>query len=417
MTGVTATKTLKRFPNIFVPGDAIVSQKEMGRTLVNLRQLGIYPSFVGGATGQGGYNAAGDLLTQTVDGFDLNNIWTEFQNAIALVNEQRSTLVRLLTFPVTNNVERVPTISQGDFERASEYGEPRGIRPSGAYQTLGYDFTDYDLAARFTWKFLRDAPAQQVEAINLMAIEADNRLIYNKVLDSMFNPTNRLADINGQDVNVYALYNADTTVPPPYKTNTFDGTHTHYLVAGNAAVQSGDLDDMYEHLRHHGYSAENGVSHILAVNPAQANVIRTFRVASGASYDFIPAQGTPAQFMPVDMTLLNGAQAPNQISGIPVLGSYGFWTIIVDDMFPAGYMVGIGTGGPENLRNPVGFREHENASFRGLRLVKGAAPNYPLIDSFYQRSFGTGIRQRGGSVVMQIKASGTYDIPTQFATP
>lgn len=414
---MTATATLKRFPDIFVPGEAIASKAEMGRVLINLRKLGVYPSFVGAATGQGGFNAAGDLLTQTVDGFDLNNIWTEFQAAIALVNQQRTQFLQLLTFPVTNNVERVPTISSADFERASEYGEPRGLRPSGAYQTLGYDFTDYDLAARFTWKFLRDSPAQQVEAINLMAIEADNRLMYNKVMDSLFNPTNRLADINGQDVNVYALYNADGTVPPPYKTNTFDGTHNHYMVAGNATVQSGDLDDMYEHLRHHGYSAENGVSHLLGVNPAQANVIRTFRVATGAAYDFIPATGTPAQFMPVDMVLLNGSQVGGSISGIPVIGSYGYWTVIADDMFPAGYMVGIGTGGPENLNNPVGFREHENTSFRGLRLVKGPQPNYPLIDSFYQRSFGTGIRQRGGSVVMQIKASGTYDIPTQFATP
>jgi hypothetical protein len=231
-------------------------------------------------------------------------------------------------------------------------------------------------------------------------------------MDAMYNPTNRVADVNGTDVNVYALYNNDGTVPPKYKTNTFDGTHTHYLVAGNAVVQSGDLDDMYEHLRHHGYSSENGVRHLLFVNPAQGNVIRTFRIATGASYDFIPAQGTPAQFMPTDMLLLNGAQAPASISGLTVLGSYGFWTIVVDDMFPAGYMLGIGTGGPESLNNPVGFREHPNPAFRGLRLVKGPDPNYPLVDSFYQRSFGTGIRQRGGSVVMQVKASGTYDIPT-----
>jgi hypothetical protein len=389
----------------------------MGSVLVNLARLGIYPSFEGSAQGQGGYNAAGDLLTQTIDGFNLNNIWDEFQRALGLVNAQRSQMMQLLTFPVTNPIERVPQVSTGDFERASEYGEPRGLRPSGAYFTLGYDFTDYDLAARFTWKFLRDAPANQVEAINTMAIEADNRLMYNKVMDTMFRSTNRIANIYGTDVNVYALYNADGTVPPPYKTNTFDGTHTHYLVAGNATVQSGDLDDMYEHLRHHGYSAENGVNHLLFVNPAQANVIRTFRVATGASYDFIPAVGTPPQFMPTDMILVNGQQAPASISGFSVLGTYGFWTVVSDDMFPAGYMLGIGTGGPDNLNNPVGFRQHPNAAFQGLRLVKGPNPDYPLIDSFYQRSFGTGIRQRGGSVVMQIKASGVYDIPTQFATP
>lgn len=401
-----------QFPEIYIPGAVVPTDRQMGQFLVNLSKLGIFPSIEGAATGQGGYNAAGDLLTQTVDGFDLNSIWGEFQRALGLVNEQRTTLVRMLTFPVTNNIERVPSVTTGDFERASEYGEPRGLRPSGQYLTMGYGFYDYDLAARFTWKFLRDSPAAQVEAINVMAIEADNRLIYNKVMGQLFSPANQLADINGQEVNVYALYNADGTVPPTYKTNTFNGSHTHYLVSGGATVVSGDLDDMYEHLRHHGYSMENGVNHVLLVNPIQANVIRTFRVANGDAWDFIPSQGTPPFLLPTDVRIVGGGQAPSTISGIRVLGTYGEWTILVDDMFPAGYMVGIGTGGEENLRNPVGFREHDNPSFRGLRLVKGPDPNYPLIDSFYQRSFGTGIRHRGGSVIMQIKASGSYDTPT-----
>jgi hypothetical protein len=405
------TKWGSTSPTLYIPGTAVASAAERGQTLIKLSKLGIFSSVGASDVGQGGFMAAGDLLTQTIDGFDLNTIWTEFQAAISLVNEQRTTLTQLLTFPVTANVERVAQISQASFEKASEYGEPRALRPAGSYFTLGYDIDDYDLAARFTWKFLRDAPRTQVEAINSMAVEADNRLIYNKVMDSLYNPTNRIASINGSDVNVYALYNADGTVPPKYKTNTFDGTHTHYLVAGNAIVQSGDLDDMYEHVRHHGYSFENGVRHLVFVNPAQAKVIQTFRVATGASWDFIPSAGMPAMFLPKDVTIFNGAQAPAVISGIPVVGSYGPMTILADDMFPAGYMALIATGGPQNLRNPVGFREHENASFRGLRLVKGATPDYPLIDSFYQRTFGTGIRQRGGSVIMQIKASGTYDIP------
>jgi len=398
-------------PTLYIPGVAVASAAERGATLIKLSKLGIFSSVGASDVGQGGFMAAGDLLTQTIDGFDLNTIWTEFQAAISLVNAQRTTLTQLLTFPVTANVERVAQISQASFEKASEYGEPRALRPAGSYFTLGYDIDDYDLAARFTWKFLRDAPRTQVEAINSMAVEADNRLIYNKVMDSLYNPTNRIASINGSDVNVYALYNNDGTVPPKYKTNVFDGTHTHYLVAGNALVQSGDLDDMYEHVRHHGYSFENGVRHLVFVNPAQAKVIQTFRIATGASWDFIPSTGMPAMFLPKDVTIFNGSQAPAVISGIPVVGSYGPMTILADDMFPAGYMALIATGGPQNLRNPVGFREHENASFRGLRLVKGATPDYPLIDSFYQRTFGTGIRQRGGSVIMQIKASGTYDIP------
>lgn len=393
---------------------AVSNEKQAGMQLVNLAQLGILPSIFGGAGENNGFNAAADLVTQTVDGFDLNNIWSEFQSSVAIQNEARQTIVDLLTFQVTVNVERVAQISSGDFERASEYGEPRGIRPSGAYLTLGYDFDWYDLAARFTWKFLASAPAAQVEAINAMALEADNRLVFNKVMDSIYNPANRLADINGQDVNVYALYNGDGTVPPKYKSNTFDGTHTHYLTSGAVTVVPGDLDDMYEHLRHHGYSMENGVTHLLLVNEVQAKTIRTFRTATGASWDFIPATGQPGIILPIQEQILGAAQPSGNYAGLNVQGRYGPWLVVVDDMFPAGYMVGIGTGGRANLNNPVGIREHENASLRGLRLVKGPSADYPLIDSFYQRGFGTGIRQRGGSVVMQVTASGTYTKPAAY---
>jgi hypothetical protein len=359
-----------------------------------------------------GFNAAGDIITQTADGFDLNSIWGEFQAAVAAINAARQTIVDLLTFPVTQNIERVPQISSAQFEKASEYGEPRGIRPSGAYFNLGYDFEWYDLAARFTWKFLADATASQVEAINSMALEADNQLVFTKVMDALYNKNNREADINGQIVPVYALYNADGTVPPAYKTNTFTGSETHYLTSGAATIESEDLDVLYSKLRMKGYSAENGVPHVLLVNPAEGAVIRTFRVATGATYDFIPAQGQPGAWVDANMTLV-GANAPSSTyQGLNVIGRYGHILVVEDDLFPVGYVTLLGSGGRANLNNPVGIREHANAALRGLRLVKGPIADYPLIDSFYQRGFGTGIRQRGGAVVMQITASGTYTNPT-----
>jgi len=208
------------------------------------------------------------------------------------------------------------------------------------------------------------------------------------------------------------LYNSDGTVPPVYKSYVHTGTHNHYLTSGNVTVDSGDLDDMYDHLAHHGYTAENGVSHMLFVNSAQGKIIRTFKVATGATWDFIPSTGQPAALLDRDVILFNGTQPGAKFAGLDVLGRYGHFLIINEDMFPAGYMVAVATGGPDNLKNPVGIREHVNTSMRGLRLVKGPNPDYPLIDSFYQRGFGTGVRQRGGSVVMQLTASGTYTPPT-----
>ena len=284
---------------------------------------------------------------------------------------------------------------------------------------MAYDFKWYDLGARFTWQFLAEATAAQVENLNAIAIEADNRNVFAKVMRTVFNPTNLTATINQQNYNVFKFYNADGTIPPTYKTNTFDGTHTHYLSSGAATLDSGDVEAMQDHLNHHGYSKSLGYRLVLMVNKAQGDVIRLWRLnttnnnAQVAKYDFIPARGREDLVFSATQQIV-GTQVADTLEGLEVIGSYGDFTIVQDDFIPAGYLFAFATGGPANLANPIGFREHVNTQLRGMRLVKGRDNDYPLIDSFYQRGFGTGVRQRGGGVVMQVTA-GAYAAPAIYA--
>lgn len=361
-----------------------------------------------------GYNAAGDVITQTIDGRNLNDIWTEIQASLQVQNNRRQRIVELLTFPVTQPIEDVPQISNANFELASEYGEPVGLR-GGDYFSMGYSFDWYDIAIRYTWKYLAESSAQQVQSLNNVALEADNRLIFERILKTVFDNTNRVATIRQQNVNVYAFYNADGTVPPAYKNNTFSGSESHYLVSSGATVDSGDLDDMYDKLNKKGYGASAGARCILMVNSAQLATIRTFRVATGASYDFIPVAGGAPFLLPTNTGGIGNAQPPSTFNGMDVSGQYGKWLIIEEDYIPAGYLFGFSSGGERQVTNPIGLREHQNAGLRGLRLVKGRDNDYPLVDSFYQRGFGTGIRHRGAGVVMQVKASGSYEVPATYA--
>jgi hypothetical protein len=233
-------------------------------------------------------------------------------------------------------------------------------------------------------------------------------------MDALFIPENRTATIDDETVDVYALYNGDGTVPPNYLTNTHDGTHTHYLVSGAATVTSGDLDDLQEHLRHHGFGTENGVQHVLLCNSRETKAIKKFRIANGDDYDFIPAAGEPLDRILEPGQQVAGNQPAPSYAGVRVVGKYGDLLILENDLFPAGYITIVGTGGSANLNNPVGLREHRDPNLRGLKLVKGVQPDYPLMDSFYTRGFGTGVRQRGGSAVMQIKPSGTYTAPARY---
>ena len=363
----------------------------------------------------GGFQDSRDVLVNsTTDGVDLNELWTEFQQTVAMANADRNAIINFISFPVTRNIETVAQLSSAKFERSSEYGEPRGMRQKPTSFSLGYDFGWYDLAARYTWQFLADADAGQVAANNNAALDGHNRLVFELVLQALYTNVNRETDIDGQIIAVKALYNADGVVPPAYKSNVFDGTHNHYMVSGAAIIDSTDLDDMFEQLRHHGYDSTNGVQQIIAVNSREGKVIRTFRVATGSLYDFIPAQGQPQdRILDAGQQISGGTIAPTY-QGLRAIGSYGEQIIVEDDLFPVGYVLNIGSGGSQNLNNPVGIREHANAALRGLRLVKGRDNDYPLIDSFYNVGLGTGIRQRGGSAVMQIKASGLYSPPTQY---
>lgn len=367
-----------------------------------------------------GYNATADLLTKTADGRDLNDLWTDYQAVLAQWNADRQRMINLLTFPVTENVESVPIIgSSGDFEEASEYGVPVSIRPAVAEYSFGYDFKWYDLAARFTWQFMADAPQSRLDAVQNQALESDSRLVYTKIMKRIFNPTNNLATIDGNAFNVYTFYNGTGQAPPPYKSNTFASDHTHFLASGAATVTPGDLEDIIEHLVHHGYDQTLGYTQVVMANRTETETIRLFRVGTnGATYDFIPAQGTPGILLPVDVRLFpeNTQQPPAQYQGFKVKGSYGPLLIIEEDMIPTKYLFSFATGGADNVGNPVGFRQHANPGLQGMRLVKGrSSDDYPLIDSYYVRGFGTGVRHRGAGVVTQITTNGTYAPPALYA--
>lgn len=375
----------------------------------------------GGA--DGGFNEAADVIVQTIDGVNTNELWAAYQQAVALRNQQRQPIIDFLTYRVQSPIESLPqTVGTTRFERASEYGKPRSSRPGASFNWLGFDFDWFDLANRFTWEFLADATAAQVDAVAQAALEADSILMHSMVMWTLFNNVLRSATINTKPYNVYTFWNGDTEVPPAYKTNTFTAPHNHYLTTNRVStvVVSTDVDAMWTALDEHGYNRGQGYELILMVNKAQGDVIRQFRsVANGgtALYDFIPATGTPSFLLPTTLRVADGqSQPPSTLRGMTVIGSYGEFIIVQEDYIPPLYMVAFATGGRESVQNPIGIREHANPQLRGLRLVKGRSPDYPLQESIYQRGFGTGIRFRGAGVVMQIVNSASYTIPTAYNT-
>lgn len=361
---------------------------------------------------ENGFNEAADVV-RAADGTDLNAFWQEVQQTIAIRNRDKTSFMAAITSRVSGVTDQVTVPSGVDFERATEFGQPQGIKGTASRFFRGYDFDFYDLAIRFTWMYIAEADASQLRMNHNLALEADTKLQYRKVMQRLFNPLNSsgVGDKN-EPVTVYAAYNGDGEVPPTYNYVSFAGSHNHYLVSGGATITSANLDTLDVAVGEHGYTLQNGYKLILWVNKQEVDVIRTFKTATGAKFDFVPNPtiNNGAVWVPNNGQYVGGpgAAVPGEV------GTYGPFHIVEQGLIPAGYVVAIATGGSDNLQNPVGIREHANPAYRGLKVIPGQRSDYPLIDSFYRRGLGTGIRHRGALAIMQVKASGSYQIPAAY---
>jgi hypothetical protein len=407
-----------RSPDLVLPAGAYSPRAKRGMELVDLVQLGILPGVSGGAPVHGTH-VVSDIITRLADGTDLTQVWTDYLALLNEVNATRQAIINFLTFNVTSPTDTVAQPGDGvDFEDATEFGEPSGSRITPNYFQLGYTFKWYDLASRYTWQYLADATQQMVDSVANAAVEAFYRKQMFELLKALFSNVNTTATISGNPYNVYRFYNADGTVPPTYKTNTFTGSHTHYVRSGAATIDQGDLNEVIDDFAAHGYTQLLGYTLVLMVNKQEAEVIRQFRsVANGgtARYDFLPATNQPGTFVNQTVVVLGQGPPAGSLNGMQVIGSYGPLLIVQDDWWPAGYIFGFATGGENSLNNPIGLREHAQAGLRGLRLVKGRNPDYPIIDSFWTAGFGYGVRQRGAGYVMQIATAGSYAPPPAYS--
>lgn len=362
-----------------------------------------------------GFNVAADVITATTDGTDLNILWDEYKASLDIWNKGRDAVSALFTFNTTRPTDALP-LDGGtpDFELASEFGLPKSGRADPRTYTVGFPLKWYDQATRFTQLFLRDATTKQVDIQHEAVLEADNRLLFAAVMRALTTKTTMgTRPRNELDVPIYSLYSgeADDT-PPEYAAQTFAPGHNHYLVSGGSVIDGQDLDDLIVHVTHHGYGTAPSERVVLMMHPTQAKVVRGFRAGIGSPaspYDFIPAIDAPAYI--TDENII-GDRPAGDFKGLRVFGSFGDALLVEDYHLPVGYVIAVATSGANSPRNPLAFRQHERKSLQGLTLFPGdRSGNYPLIESYYQRGFGVGVRNRGAAAVLQIKASGSYESP------
>ena len=137
------------------------------------------------------------LVNQTADGVDLNTIWAEIADALALYNAERSAVARLFRYPTTVPADAVPqSVGTDSFEEATEFGVPRAIRPPSDVLKLGYTCKDWDITLRATWKFLRDATSRAGNGPGHPRTRGGQQVVNGTVLRRLFGPAPVFNDWN-----------------------------------------------------------------------------------------------------------------------------------------------------------------------------------------------------------------------------
>ncbi|WP_139836670.1 hypothetical protein [Mycobacterium szulgai] len=381
--------------------------------------LAAYPIF-GGTQPHYGINVHGDVLVNRLnDGTDLNDMWDEWRELLNIWNNEKTKLTDLLIFKTTVSGEAVPQdMTIGSFETATDLGVPKSVGSPNALP-LGYKFGDFDLASRFSWRFLRDADIRQVEAVMNGILAADNQLVTGTILRRLCDPAEKR---NEHQMRVFGLWNGtDGLTPPSYMGRTFSQNTTHYIPSQASQIDAADIEDAIRLIVRKGYGTSSNSKLLILANSDESELIQAWRAGepsrpSGpdASYDFIPANDAPPWITKTGE--LVGQPVPGEIWGLKVEGSYGPALLIQSDFIPSGYVAVVASSGPNSMNNVMGFREHPNTAYQGLRHIPGEG-QYPIVGSYSQRSFGVGVRQRGAAAVIQVTNSSSYTAPTATQIP
>jgi hypothetical protein len=360
----------------------------------------------------GDYQGESDaIISKTSDGHDLNDLYSEIRDVFRLWSDNLDSLVSLISYKTVSPAEFLLQTSDGArMEKASEFGVPRGLASQPA-TTVGFGFDDYDIASRWTYRALRAMSKAQIQnsADNIMS--AHNKAVVSSVLQRLFDNTSHTTPEGNNSVG---LWSGDMK-PPSHLGKSFAANHDHYLVSGAATVDSEDIEALATLSSEHGYGKTSGSQLLLLCNELEAEKISSYRagVVSAntkvAKYDFIPSSSAPAYL--TDKSIV-GSVAPGEVlKGIECIGSYGRLWVVPHAAVPEGYLSVVASAGANSTSNPVGFREHPDPAHRGLKLIPGNWQGYPLIEAMAYAGFGCGIRHRGAAAVMQIKASGPYEVP------
>lgn len=359
------------------------------------------PRMRGGALG---ISDSRDVLW-TLDQVTLDVVWDDMIDAITMYNEALDSFLGPLTFRTRQSAWRIASGGRMKWQKGTQYGRPDRQRIMPTFTTRGLPVWDYDLGLAYTRKYLLNATAQEIEMQQNEVFRSDNENLLNEVLRAAFRNTSyQFDDDRVGTITVLPAYNGDSEVPPPVAGHVFTAPHTHYHVT-NGAWEYADILLNKSDLREHGHDGRR----ILRIAENLEPDIRAMQDANGNSafVENFAYENPFVALAPADTQRTTVGLPPEYIGVIA-----GFW-VRVDPWLPDNYYFGYNDYGANSTLAPLAFREPYNDAEVGLQLIEGgSSAEYPIVNSYYLRSFGVAALNRGNLTVTFVDSGSSYVDPT-----